>query len=355
MNLKTIAEQLTTELTGELTYQVTDDIQLFSEDMRLGGEQYVPTVLKLITSFVSDNKFIETYVLQLKFKVKKDDRDDFINDMATFRAAQADEVIGSYYVTKKYQQPIYESDETDNGVDYMYFNMEFGWVYALSIVGSQSTILVDTVAIPFESCEVVHDKSYISNEDSGSNYRMTNDTITLTVPLIVSNTKISALYDYVNSVSYNTVFALSINGVSKNVVMKQAQYTLQQNGLITGMILSLETSYPRISITLDAEVIPLANYRYNGKKEMLPSKRGGGDNMLAYANNKVRSWTITFVKDNSTIWDKVSADAYDTNLDISYSLIRDSVTYTLIMSDVVEEYTETGDMTLVCQFQEYAD
>ena len=57
MNLKTIADKLTTEMTGSLNYVVRDDIQYFSNSIRDGGEKYVPVVIKLEREFVSGNKY----------------------------------------------------------------------------------------------------------------------------------------------------------------------------------------------------------------------------------------------------------------------------------------------------------
>ena len=45
------------------------------------------------------------------------------------------------------------------------------------------------------------------------------------------------------------------------------------------------------------------------------------------------------------------ADALE---DLSH-ILRDGETFTLELADVVEAYTETGDMSLECQFMDYGN
>jgi len=353
VNLKTIADYLTTQLTGDLQYVVTDDVQFYTNEMKLGGSEYVPSLLKLITPFVNENKFIETYVCELEFLVRREDRDKFQDDVSSFISNESDGIDGSHYVTKTYQRLIFKDDETINGVDYMRYTLEFTYVYALSIVGSQSVLKLDNEVIPFVSCQVDHSVSYVSNKANGNNYRMTNDLITLVVPLILGNSKIVELYGIHNSDEYNVTFALDINGLVKNVALKKTALVLNQSSQITGLTLILETAYPRVSITLDAHDIPLSAYKYDGKKTVEDGAKNGTNLLKGYGTEKVRTWSMSFVKDDSTLWDKLVADAYGMTLNETYELNRDGLVFNVIMSQVSEGFTETGDMSLDCSFIEY--
>jgi hypothetical protein len=348
-----LAEKLTTELTGNYNYLVTDDIQLFSNDMRIEDETYIPTLLKVMTIFQDPNKYARTEVYSLTFRVNKNlSKDSFYNDMDTFKSSQTDELIDSEYVTKIYQKIKYVGDDVLEGQEYWMYELEFTWIYSLALVGSQSVIKVDTVEIPFIELDIVHDKAYISNQTSGSSYRMTNDTILLTVPLILTNTKIGTLFNYINSDNYNTEFVLDINGVEKTVVLKRGQIRYMKTGLITNMILTLETAYPRVTFTLDGEIVPNSAWRLEMKATIETHKRVG-DKMYGYASGKTRSWSVTLVKDSSTVYAKVVDDLLDDTLNQTYELVRDTDTFTVILGQVIEEYSETGDMTLQCQFIEY--
>lgn len=355
MNLKTIADYLTTALNGNnLQYDVTDNVQLFDEEMKIGGLDYVPAVLTLVSPFVEESGFRSSFVFNLHFRFKRESIDDFYDDIATFSASETPVTEGSFQVVKTYQAPRYLSEETSNGVDYFDFNLEFTWVYNLAIVGIASTISIDGVTIPFLSCNVEHDTSYISNQSSGSNYRLTNDIIKLQIPLILTNTKVSSLYADINSNDYNKVYTMVINGLSKSVALKKGVYQLDNNSNVVGMTLTLETAYPRVTITLDGETIPNSAYHYNGKKLSVTDSKTD-DRTVAYPTEKVKSWSLTLVKDTSTVYAKVVADGYGDTITAEYTLVRDGVSYTVFLADFVEKYTETGDMVVECQFMEKGD
>lgn len=359
MNIKQLADKLTTELTGTYNYVVTDDNQLFSRDMKLDSESYIPVVLSLVTSFPDTNKYQLNELYQMTFRVSKDlSKDTFYTDIQTFKDTQTDELISSEYVTKTYENMRQIGEDTIDGIDYWLYEMNFTWIYSLAVVGSQSTIKIDNVTIPFIECDITHDIAYINNiahDTALTNYRMSNDIILLIVPLILSNTAISSVYNYSNTNGYNNVVDLEINGVSKSLVIKRTNVKYLKTGQLTVMVITLETAYPRVTFTLDGEVIPNTSWRFNGKKEVSPSKRSTStpDLLRSYPKGKHRTWTVTVVKDDSTLYDKIVADLYGTELDTIYTLVRDGSTYTVHMTDGVEQYTETGDTAIECMLQEY--
>jgi hypothetical protein len=352
VNNKALADKLTTELEGALQYVVTDDVQLFSKDMRLGEVEYVPVVLDTITSFENENRYINNTTYQLTFKVKDDLKDRFYDDMDAFRLSQLTEVIGSYVVTKVVYKPIQTIQSTDNGIDYYEYTVDMIWTSSLAKVGTNAVIKVDTVAVPFTRCDVIHDISYISNQSLGLNPRMTNDTVTLYIPLIISNTKVASLYNLVNSDYHNSVHTLDIDGISKSVVLKRGQYTYENTSSIAGMVLTFETHYARVTITLNGVSLPISAYRYNGKKTVDMSGRLS-DVQLGKGNSKIRTWTITFVNDLSETIQGLITDGYGGTVGTTYTLVTRGTTYTVELVDVTEEFTETGNMTLQCQFIEH--
>ncbi len=356
MNLKSIADYLTTALNGNnLQYDVTDNMQLFDDEMNLGGESYVPAVLTLVSPFVEENTYRQSFVFNIHFKFERSHIDDFYNDIEAFTSNETPVTEDSFQVVKTYQIPRFAGEDTTNSIDYYEFDLEFTWVYNLSVVGAMSTIKVNSDVIPFTSCRVIHDTSYVSNQSSGNNYRLTNDIIELTVPLVLTNTRISALYTDVNSNDYGKTYTLEINGISKSVALKQGIYVLNKSSDIVDMTLRLETAYPRVTLTLDGETIPNTAYRFNGKTLNEPAKRTGTGKTLSYPKEKVNSWSVTFVKDSSTVYQKIVADLYGSTIDTTYTLVRDGVSYTVFLADGIEQYTETGDMAIECQFLEYGN
>lgn len=355
VNLKTIADKLTTEMTGSLNYVVRDDIQYFSNSIRDGGEKYVPVVINLEREFVSGNTYFNEQTYTLRFHVLDNERDTFVSDILDFIDNQLAEIIDGDYVKKIYQGLRITGDTVLNGVDYFVYELEAIWSFSKTITGAYSEILFDSTPIPFVNCRIEHDIAYVSSESRKSNYRMTNDTVTISIPLILSNEKVLEIYNEVNSDYYNKVYSVTINDVVKSLALKKSVVEVTNDSSLVSMILTLETSYPRVAITLDGEVIPVTAYRYNGKKVMDVAGRNGQNLVKGYSTGKTRSWSITLVKDASTLYSKVVADAYGEDLGITYTLLRDGETFTLELADVVEAYTETGDMSLECQFMDYGN
>jgi hypothetical protein len=220
MNLKTIASYLTTALKGTNTYSVTDNVQYYEDEMTLDDVSYIPALVTLVTPFREENGFRESFVFNLNFKVSRDKVTDFYNDLQTFIDSETPVTEGSWYIVKTYQSARFTQASTDNGIEYNSYDLEFTWVYNLSVVGKNATLLLDSNTLPFTGCEIAHEIGYISNISTATdNYRLTNDVITLKVPLILSYTSITALYGYMNSDYYNRVVTLSINGVSFQLQM----------------------------------------------------------------------------------------------------------------------------------------
>lgn len=358
MNLKTIADYLTTQLEGTNSYVVTDNVQYFRETMKLNEVDYTPAVVTLLSPFREETGYRESFVFNLHFKVRRTDVDTFYSDLQTFIDSETPVTEDSWYITKTYQSARFTTSAIDNGVEYNEYDLEFTWVYNLSVVGKHSTLLLDTNALPFTSCQIIHDMSYISNKETATNsYRMTNDIVVLKVPLILSYDSVTALYGYMSDDYYNRTVTLSINGVERTLAIKQINETINNTSETVGLEIKLETAYPRVTLTLDGDVIPNSAYHFNSKRVLYPSSKVSStqstDNQKAYVTSLVKSWSITLVKDSSAAYTKVEADAYGDTINTTYTLVRDSSTFTVILADVVEKYTETGDMALECQFIEY--
>lgn len=353
MNLKTIADYLTTALTGTNTFVVTDNVQYYNEDLTVNDEKYIPALITLVAPFREETGFRETFTFNLHFKVDNRYIDDFYTDIQSFIDSETPVTEGSFQVVKTYQSVRYTGKDGNGTIDYYEFDLEFTWVYNLSVVGKLSTITVDGNALLFTSCRIDHDTAYVSNITSTTdNYRLTNDLITLEVPLILSNTAIATLYADMNSNYYNKTYTLVINGISKAVALKKNMMQINNTSETVGLTVILETAYPRVALTLDGANIPNTAYHFNSKRVSEPAGRID-DNQKAYITSIVKSWSITFVKDDSAIYTKVENDAYGNDGDITYTLIRDGRTFTVYIADVVESHTETGDMSLQCQFMEY--
>ena len=356
VNLKFIADKLTTELTGTLSYIVTDDVQYFNNIITDGGNKYVPVVITNVLDYAEYSKQLYNETYNLKFHVLEDDRDLFIADIKTFVDAQQTETIDTYFVQKLYQSLRMTGEQTLNGVDYFIFDMQTTWTYALGLIGGAATLEIDSVVVPYRNWEIMHDIAFVSNQTRLSNYRMTNDTVRLEIPLILSNTKIQEIYDEVNTDYYNKQYVVKLHDKTKTLALKQSIIRVDVNTGLATMVLTLETYYPRVTITIDGTSVPITAYRYMMKKTMDTARRKdtvSSDLIKGYSTGKSRTFALTIGKDSSALYQKIVNDVYGDDLNITYTLVRDGRTFTLEIAEATESYTETGDMAIEIQGVEY--
>ena len=368
---KTLAEKLTTEF-GSLTtgYDfdiiVTDDIQIYDAKLKEGNKSYIPCVLTTTTSFKNENQYLETFQYLLSFAVHKSRRDDFMLVLSAFRDTQTEEIIEGSYVLKTTQRETYQGKDDSKGNDYLFYNVVLNWTYSQAFTGRNVSFYikqddeVDYVSIPFVQYQPTHDITYVSNESEGSSYRLTNDLVILQVPLLFSNAKVLELYNRINNDSYNAVYDLKIvTGaveIIKQVALKKGIMTVTKDSGLAVMQLTFETHYPRKSITLDGDTIPVVAFSSSKKKVVLPDNKyvDGVSNDKGYAVpvSSTRSWNIKFVKNTTTAWTKLETDHNNDTLDTEYTLVVGSTSYNVVAVESNESFTDTGDMALEVSFNE---
>lgn len=364
---KTIAELLTTEFasltTGyEFDVIVTDDIQIYEEKMTIGDKAYIPCIFDVVTSFKNENMFLETFQYRLKFAVKRDYRDDFYELMNSFRESQENEIIGDYDVTKTTQFQTLSGEDTVNGVDYLFYDMILNWTYSLSVSGRNMSFRIkgeneeDYTFLPFVNYQQIHDITYVSNENEGDSYRLTNDTMSLAVPLILSNPKVLELYERINNDTYNAVYDIKIvTGdveIIKTMALKKGFMNIPKNSGLASMLLTFETHYPRMTITLDGDEIPVVAFKSEKVKGVEPDNADGEDKTYGVPVDITRSFTIKFVKNDTDAWKKLENDHNSDGLDVTYQLVVGSQTYNVTATTTSEMFTDTGDMALEVSFVE---
>lgn len=368
---KTLAEKLTTEFSAlttgyEFDVIVTDDIQIYDAKMKEGNKNYIPCILSVVTSLKNENHFLETFQYQLRFAVKKEYRDDFYALLDTFRTTQDEEVIEGFYVLKTTQYQTYTGEDTVKGVDYLFYTMNLNWTYSQAFTGRNVAFYikgeadVSYVSIPFVQYQPTHDITYVSNQSEASSYRLTNDLVILQIPLLFSNTKVLELYEKINNDSYNAVYDLKIvTGaveVIKTVALKKGLMTVTKNSGLAVMQLTFETHYPRKTITLDGDLIPVVAFQSTKKKVISPDNRYvdgvSTDKVYGVAESYTRSWNIKFVKNTTTAWAKLEADHDGDDLDTPYTLVVAGNSYNVISGEMTESFTDTGDMAIEVSFTE---
>ena len=93
---------------------------------------------------------------------------------------------------------------------------------------------------------------------------MTNDTVTISIPLILSNEKVLEIYNEVNSDYYNKVYSVTINDVVKSLALKKSVVEVTNDSSVYGI--NAETSYPRVSITLMEKLSQLLHTDITARK-----------------------------------------------------------------------------------------
>jgi len=357
VNLRELAQKLTTLIGDKLSYIITDDVQYHNNVIRDEKNEYVAGVLTLERPFVSANGYYRENNYSILFYIRQENKMDFISDLSNFINSETTEIIDDNYVQKIYQTPIYQREETMSGVDYIVYQFDFVYSMSKAITGAYSTLLIDDVEVPFNRIEQVHDTSYVSSIlAKQENLRLTNDDFVLTLPLIVSNPKIKELYDLKNSDYFNIKIKLTINGVDFHLAIKRFAQTIERGGNVTNLIVVASTWYERTPIYIDEHLVSIAEYRFEMKKQSTPSALGSMPNRVrSYQENIIMTLSGVIVNDGSLAYQKMKNDMKDGNLTTTYQVVDGEHTYLMVMTNCIEIYTETGNTSLSFYLQEYGD
>ena len=145
--------------------------------------------------------------------------------------------------------------------------------------------------------------------------------------------------------------------ITKQIVLKKGFMDVAKDSGLASMLLTFETHYPRETITLDGDTIPIVAYR-SGKKKVLEADNkytvedGNDDKTYSLPTGVVISWDIEFVKNNTTAWAKLEADHKAVTLKTPYVLNIDGVDYNVISGESSESFTDTGDIAIEVSFVE---
>lgn len=369
----TLAAKLTTEFASVTTAYdfdiiVTDDIQLYDSKLKEGNKKYIPCVLTTVTSFKNENQFIEVFQYQLQFAVDKDRRDDFMTVLDLFRATQAEEVIEGNYVLKTTQRETFAGEDRVKAKDYLFYNVILNWTYSQAFTGRNVSYYFkkdgedDSLYVwtPFLQEALEHDITYVSNQSESSSYRLTNDVMVFQIPLLFSNSRVLELYNAINNDSYNAVYDIKIvTGdvtITKKMALKKGVKNVTKDSGLAVMQLTFETHYPRKTITLDGDTLPVVAFQSTKKKVVEPDNKyvDGVETDKGYgiATSFTRSFNIKFVKNTTTAWAKLEADHEGSDLDTPYTLVVDGNSYNVISTETTESFTDTGDLAIEVSFVE---
>lgn len=357
VNLRELSEKLTTLINGELNYIITDDVQYHNNMIRDDRNDFTAGVLSLERPFVSANGYYMENSYSILFYVKQEEKMAFISDVTNFINSENTELIEGNYTQKIYQTPVYQKEETLSGIDYIVYRFDFVYLMSKSITGAYSTLLIDDVSVPFTRIEQVHDTSFVSSIlDKQENLRLTNDDFVITLPLILSNNKVKELYDLKNSDYFNIKIKVTINDVDFNLAIKRFAQTIERGGNVTNLIIIASTWYDRTPKYIDSHLVSIAEYRFEMKKQSTPSALGSlPERVRSYPENIILTFSGVIVNDGSLVYQKMKNDMRNGNLSTTYQVLDDGNTYTMVLTNCIETYTETGNTSLSFYMQEYGN
>ena len=108
VNLRELAQKLTTLIGDKLSYIITDDTQYHNNVIRDEKNEYVAGVLTLERPFVSANGYYRENSYSILFHIRQENKMDFISDLSNFINSETTEIIDDNYVQKIYQTPVYQ-------------------------------------------------------------------------------------------------------------------------------------------------------------------------------------------------------------------------------------------------------
>lgn len=353
-DLEEIAAKLTSEIndyTDTFNIRITANKQLYDKWMTLEDKSYIPAILTVTNTFTNDNKYSSRLTYQLAFYVLDSYVEEFKQVIANWTAIQLSEVISGNQVVKTTENLIPAEQTTDNGSHYEFYTLDLTWTYLLSLTGENFVLYIDDEPVPFVNYEIEHTMEYITNETSGDNYRMTNDTVVLSIPLYLANTKVLEMYNLLNNDYYNKTIDLKtiVDSVEhdKTLVIRKARMSVIRNSQIAVLVLTCETHYPRLTIQLDGVSVPVISYSGSFKTLYLKDNRDGEDVSYGVATDRVRSWNMIIVNDNSDAYDDVKTSIKGSTLGQTFTFTDyDLNTYTVEIAEMQDQFTSTGNISI---------
>lgn len=333
---------------------IQDDIILYEDIMQLSSQRIVPAVLKVGRSFITESHFSETLNGILWFYVPIEKRDYMYKLLDYYRELENDEkheLFEGYLIAKTVQRYTFdEYKKAQNGLDDMMFvlRMEFTWhMSAEFVTGKHITLEVKTGAdasyteIPYATWNMANDKRYVPNASQGTNEYLTDDTVTLNVPLTLGNAKVLEMYEDVDNNSYNKIYTFRLTvGTSvkvKELVLKHGSYIFENSNKIVGMMLRFGAEYARETVTIDGVTLKALDYSYTLTAER-KAKRVGNVNK-GQNTTYTRAWGMTFIDDGSTKFNQLLGEIYGTPT--THTLNVKGTNYSVEIARGVEGYKET--------------
>lgn len=353
-DLEIIASKLMSEIndyTNTFNIRITANKQLFDAYTELEDKSYIPAVLNVTNTFTNENKYSSRLTYQLAFYVLDSYVEEFKQVIKNWSAIQLSEVINGNQVVKTTETLIPAEQRTDIGSNYEIYTLDLTWTYLLSLTGENFEIYVDNVAIPVLNYEIEHTMEYITNQSGGDNYRMTNDTVVLQIPLYLANTKVLELYNLLNNDDYNKTIELKtvVENIEhdKTLAIKKVRMAVVRNSQIAALVVTLETHYPRLTIKLDDESVPVISYSASFKTLYETDNRYDQDIAKGIATGRVRSWNMIIINDNSTAYQNIKASAKNSTLGETFTFTDyDLQTYTVEIAEIQDSFTSTGDISI---------
>ena len=354
MYLKELAAKLTTELnvfSDTFKFKVTDNKQLYDEDMQIDNLDYIPVILTTQTTFTQENKYVSNVVYQLMFYVRTKWETEFTEIYKSWANSQVNEEIDGQQVYKTTQDIIHANNDVDNATYYDTYKATLNWTYITALSGNGITIKVDGEIVPFTQIEGSHDKSYISNQSENTNDFLTDDNMVLTIPLNFGYDKVVELLDEVNESSYNVLHTITIEMAdktyTKNMVLRKGYYVTPKSSSIAAIQLTFGTEYPRVTVQINGVSIPVISYVFNPKTNFELDNVYGDTKVYGLSTDKINRWNLKIANDSSATYAAIYNDMRSAEVGTKFTLTdKDGVDYTVEVGELNESFTESGNQAI---------
>lgn len=379
-NLNTIALELyeAETINKQVTFYVTADIQTYDRivtgEFSVGTDiLYTPVLLKRVTSGMQ-NDFVqgiyrETYIAEL---LGYDDDKEALQSIFTqyvYSETQTDsKTIGSWTVLKAYTQNITyinNVNATDGtNKERIVYTFSFTWDFVIGGIGDNlSTFTLNGSAIDVVGVSYVSDKITIANIPLGTNTRplgATGFSLSLTIPMIDETTNKALFADLVSksfNKSYTVAWVITGYGsVSYSMTLVRGSVNYQRDQLLSYTV-TFEEALARTTLTVDSITLPVLDFNFNRKAnplfnaEATETKVTPGE--TGYTMGVTFAYDSTVAKNVELLQAILSKDYMLTTYEINIAVTGGiSETYTCYLMDGTYHYSQTGELSYQCIFNE---
>jgi len=380
--LNTTAESLydDTTIDNKVVFFITPNVATYDEKVEMEFKTndnilYTPILLQRTSSNMIDDYVLGTYIEAFNLEIlgyeeDKEDLEKILDQYVYEENLNDSKTVGTWKVLKSntsravFMQTIASTNGTNKKrIRYM---ISFTWEFILGgLKDESSTFTIDGTQVDVIGAAYTSDKTTISNiEYADTNVTpigATGFTLSLTLPVQTTNAKNIALFQDLQSKKFNKAYEIvwTIDGFTTktySMIMRSGGMNYGRDQLLS-YTLTFEEAYPRTTITIDGEVIPVITFNYQRMVKLIPNAEEEETKVVPTETSYAMTMKLGYDATNSTNVKLLQTVLDKAFMQETFTVVVEPtgivpITYTCVLTNGQYGFENTGELMYDVTFQE---